>query len=92
MRAVKSGTAELDEKTQRILSFAEKLAQTPPSVGADDVAELKRVGLSDRDVTDLVHNVGFFCYINRIGEGLGVELEEFMLKGGENVAPGDTLA
>ncbi|MCP3916678.1 MAG: hypothetical protein GY711_14075 [bacterium] len=91
MRQVKEGTAELDERGSAILGFADKLARTPTAVGPGDVEALKRAGLSDRDVTDLVHNVGFFAYINRIGAGLGVELEPFMLAGGENVAPGETF-
>ena len=38
-----------------------------------DVEELRRHGFTDRDVTDIVHNVAVFAYINRVAEGLGLE-------------------
>jgi alkylhydroperoxidase family enzyme len=55
---------------------------------ASDVEGLRAHGLSDRDITDAVHNIAFFAYITRVAEGLGVELEPFMQGGGENVPPG----
>lgn len=56
-----------------------------------DVDDLRAHGFSDRDVTDAVHNVGYFAYINRVGAGLGVEIEPFMELGGENVGPHDRI-
>lgn len=93
MRAIKQdpGSAAVDAPTRALLEFAAKLARTPPRVERSDVEVLRAHGFDDRDITDLVHNVGFFSYINRVGEGLGVELEPFMLAGGENVDPGAAL-
>lgn len=92
MRAVKNDhtTAPIDARARALLDFAVKLARTPPRIERSDVDELRKHGFDDRDVTDLVHNVAFFSYINRVGEGLGVELEPFMAAGGENVEPGAT--
>ena len=84
-------TAPIDAPTRALLDYAEKLARTPPTVTRDDVEQLRRHGFDDRAITDAAHNVAFFAYINRIGAGLGVELEPFMLSGGEHVAPGAPL-
>lgn len=40
--------------------------------------ELKKVGLSDRAITDAVQVISYFNYINRIADGLGVDLEPDM--------------
>jgi uncharacterized peroxidase-related enzyme len=41
-----------------------------------DVAALRRVGLDDRAIVDANQVVAYFNYVNRVVEGLGVELEE----------------
>jgi uncharacterized peroxidase-related enzyme len=93
VRALKDDPARapLDAPTRALLDYARKLALRPWEMERADVEALRAHGFSDRDVTDLVHNVAFFAYINRVAEGLGVELEPFMLAGGENVAPGARL-
>ncbi len=54
-----------------------------------DVDALRAQGFTDRDITDAAHNIAFFSYINRMGEGLGVDIEPFMDEGGESVTPGE---
>lgn len=39
---------------------------------------LKSNGLDDRAVSDAVQVISYFNYINRIADGLGVDLEEGM--------------
>ena len=43
-----------------------------------DVNRLRDLGLSDRAVTDATQVIAFFNYINRVGDGLGVDLEPGM--------------
>lgn len=43
-----------------------------------DVACLQAAGLSDRQITVAVQVIGYFNYINRVADGLDVELEDFM--------------
>ena len=38
------------------------------------------MGWSDEDITDIVHEIALFNYMNRIVIGLGVELHPFMEK------------
>ena len=58
-----------------MLAYAEKLTRRPEEVGPDDVATLRGVGLSDRDVLELCEVVAYYAYANRIAQGLGVQVE-----------------
>jgi uncharacterized protein YciW len=40
-----------------------------------DLAPLRASGLGDRDIVDLNQVVAYFNYVNRVADGLGVELE-----------------
>ena len=44
----------------------------------DDVKRLRDLGLSDRAITDATQVISFFNYINRVADGLGVDLEPEM--------------
>lgn len=47
---------------------------------SDDVERLKLLGLSDAQVTVAVQVIGYFNYINRVADGLEVQLEDWMLE------------
>src|SRR6266498_924995 len=59
-----------------LCSYARKLTRTPAAVSEADVAALRRAGLDDRAIVDANQVVAYFNYVNRVVEGLGVELEE----------------
>lgn len=61
-----------------LCAYADKLTRTPAEVGADDVQALRAEGLSDEAVHEAVQVIGYFNYINRVADGLGVELEDFI--------------
>lgn len=42
-----------------------------------DVEALRRVGLDDRQILDVNLVASYFCFVNRIVHGLGVELEDY---------------
>jgi alkylhydroperoxidase family enzyme len=42
---------------------------------ADDAGELRAHGLSDAAIHDAIQVVGFFNYINRVAEAVGIEDE-----------------
>jgi len=48
-----------------------KLSET----GSTDVDALRAAGFSDAAISDAAQVIGFFNYINRIAESLGVDLE-----------------
>ena len=47
----------------------------PASVARADVDGLRALGYSDLDVLQAAEVVGYYAYVNRIADGLGVELE-----------------
>jgi uncharacterized peroxidase-related enzyme len=70
--------APLGAADRALLAFAVKLTATPAAMTRDDVVALRAQGFDDRAVSDAVQIAGYFNYINRVADGLGVDLEEGM--------------
>ena len=68
--------APLDATDQAIVVYALKLTRSPQLVDQRDVAALRQAGLDDRGVHDVCAVTAYFAFVNRIADGLGVELEE----------------
>lgn len=77
MRHIKTDyrEADLDGKTRALLDYAAKLTATPSEVTLEDVDLLRKKGWSDSAVHDAAQVIGYFNYINRIADGLGVDPE-----------------
>jgi alkylhydroperoxidase family enzyme len=58
----------------------ERVALQPASVTAEHVQELRRAGFDDRAISDAAQIAAYFSYINRVADGLGVDLEPEMEK------------
>lgn len=58
-----------------MLDYAVKLTREPWTMQAGDVANLRAVGFTDADILDIAQIVGYFAYVNRIADGLGVGVE-----------------
>ena len=58
-----------------MLEYATKLHATPQAVRRSDVDALRSAGFSDTDVLHLAELVGYYAYVNRIADGLGIALE-----------------
>ena len=65
----------LSEKRVAMLRYAEKLTLHPANMERRDVDELRRVGFSDEDVLHIVQVVGYYAFVNRLADGLGVQVE-----------------
>ena len=75
--AVASGTwDELEERMRALCRYALTLTRTPAALTEADLAPLRRAGLDDRAIVDANQVVAYFNYVNRIADGLGVELED----------------
>ena len=61
-----------------MLTYAVKLTVTPGDMVAADVAALTDAGFSDRDILDIVEVVAYYAYANRIADGLGIPLEDWI--------------
>lgn len=55
--------------------YAVKLTLEPWSVERGDVEALRAVGFDDRAIVDANQTCSYFNYVNRVADGLGVELE-----------------
>ena len=58
-----------------MLGYVEKLTLTPGNIARSDVEGLRSVGFSDRDILDIATVTAYYAYVNRIADGLGVQLE-----------------
>ena len=65
-------------------AYAEKLTLAPAEMGEPDVARLRAAGLNDAAIHDATQIIGFFNYINRVADALGVEPERFVRNWGED--------
>ena len=66
----------LSEVDRAILAYAVKLTRAPKTMTEADVEALRAVGLNDRAIHDVCQLTGYFNFINRMADGLGVTLEE----------------
>lgn len=69
--------APLSARERALLDYAVKLTRAPNAMTADDVAVLRRAGLSDAEVLDVCQVAAYYNYVNRLADGLGVELEDY---------------
>ena len=65
-------------RLRTLLQFAERLSLQPGSVEQQHLDALREHGLDDRAISDAVQVVSYFAYINRVADGLGVDLEHDM--------------
>lgn len=73
-------TTDLSQADKALCSWAVKLTLTPAEMKESDIRNLEKVGFSQSDISDAAQVIGYFNYINRIAEGLGVDLEPEMEK------------
>lgn len=71
-------TAPVSDARRAMLDYSIKLTHTPGDMTADDVGALRSAGFTDRDVLDIVEVVGYYAYVNRIADGLGVQIESWV--------------
>ena len=54
-----------------------KLTREPWAVTVDDVDRLRTAGFDDTAILDICQVVSYYNYVNRLADGLGVELEHY---------------
>jgi uncharacterized peroxidase-related enzyme len=55
-----------------LLQYAEKLTISPAKMCPDDVSRLRKAGIDDGEILEVNQIVGYFNYVNRCLNGLGV--------------------
>lgn len=59
-----------------MLDYAIKLTRYPNQITNNDIDNLRDAGFDDRAIHDICAIAAYFNFVNRIADGLGVELEE----------------
>ncbi len=59
-----------------MLAYAAKLTRTPGAIERSDVDVLRTHGFDDRAIHDICAITAYYAFVNRIADGLGVEVEE----------------
>ena len=68
--------SSLLDADHKMLEYALKLTRAPESMTAEDVQALRNVGFDDLAIHDICCVTAYFAFVNRVADGLGVELEE----------------
>jgi uncharacterized peroxidase-related enzyme len=68
-------TAKLSDADRVMLDYAVKLTRTPATVGSADVAGLRAAGFGHESIHDICTVTAYYAFVNRMADGLGVELE-----------------
>jgi uncharacterized peroxidase-related enzyme len=69
-------TAPIDASTRALLDFAWKVTREQWECGEADVEGLRRLGFRDETIVDAVGIIGFFNFVTRVADALGVELNK----------------
>jgi uncharacterized peroxidase-related enzyme len=68
-------TADLTPADRAMLTYAVKLTREPWHIVEADVIALREAGFSDAAILDINQVTGYYAFVNRLADGLGVELE-----------------
>ena len=71
----------VDERSRLLVDYALKLSLQPSAVTKNDVENLRKTGISDAEILDLVLLTAYMNYVNRVAQGLGVEHDEQEARG-----------
>jgi len=66
---------DLTPREWALLAYADKVTLAPALTTAADIAPLRAQGLDDRAIHDACCIIAYFAFVNRMADGLGVELE-----------------
>jgi uncharacterized peroxidase-related enzyme len=72
--------AALTPRQRAMLDYAARLTREPWAMREPDVAALREVGFSDRDILDINQVAAYYAYVNRVADGLGVGVDEYVTR------------
>ena len=72
---------DLSSADRLLCDYAVMLTLAPGQVNEGDLVRLRDAGFDDDALTIAVQVIGYFNYINRIADGLGVDPEDWMTPG-----------
>ena len=62
---------------QAMLNYVEKLTLSPWDMEETDVINLRSAGFNDSAILDINQVTAYYAFVNRLADGLGVELESY---------------
>jgi uncharacterized peroxidase-related enzyme len=69
--------APVGSADRAMLTYAEKLTFRPWDMVEEDVQSLREAGFNDSAILDINQITGYYAFVNRLADGLGVEPEDF---------------
>ena len=67
--------ADLSARERALCDFAVKLTHLAAQVDQADIDALRAQGLDDAAISDAIQVVGYFNYVTRVADGIGIEDE-----------------
>lgn len=75
--------ADLLPADRALCAYAAKVTAHQQLLSPRDLDALRNAGFTDRAIHDATQVIGYFNYITRLADALGVELEDFIEPWGE---------
>ena len=75
LQATPISARQLRAAEQALLAYADVLTLTPWAVTTAHIDALRAAGYDDRAIHDACAIISYFAFVNRIADGLGVQLE-----------------
>jgi len=69
-------SAPISDQDRVMLEYVEKLTRDATRIGKDDHERLRSAGFDDKGILQITLIAGWFNYINRVADALGVGREE----------------
>ena len=66
---------DLSLRERALCEFAVKLTHVAAEIDQADIDVLRAQGLDDATVSDAIQVVGYFNYVTRVADGIGIESE-----------------
>ena len=70
-------TVALSNRQRALVNYVSKLTRTPARMQESDLQPLRDAGFDDRAILDANLVCGYFAFVNRLADGLGVPLEDY---------------
>ena len=67
--------ADLPPRERALCDFAVKLTHRAAEVDEADIEALRTHGLDDATISDAIQVIGYFNYVTRVADGVGIEDE-----------------
>ncbi len=68
---------ELEPRDREMLEYVAQLTQEPWAITSQHLDRLREAGFSDRAILEINLVASYMSFVNRVAQGLGVELEDY---------------